>query len=481
MTLKSTKTQATPSAPQSSAWKPHAYQAKAIKFLLQNACAGLLLRPGLGKTSITLAVLKILKKKGMFNKALIIAPLRPVYNVWPAEIKKWRDFHDLTYAILHGPQKDKRVKEDVDICFINPEGLPWLLKDGVAGLKKHGFDMLVIDESTKFKKTNTQRFKLLRPMLGYFRRRYILTGSFNPNGLMDAFGQIYIVDGGNALGQYITHYRNKYFFPTGYGGYEWKLQPGAEAKIQDAIRPITMSMVAEDYLDLPKVITSRVEVELPNTARQTYLEMEGELFARLAKGDIVAINAAVASSKCRQIANGGIYDEDGKSHFIHNAKAEAVLDIVEELNGSPALVAYEFEHDLTRLRDVVGKKTPHIGGGVSSKRTMEIIKEWNDGSLPVLLGQPASMAHGLNLQDAGNQIIWHSLPWNYEYYDQFNLRVVRQGNKNAKAFVHHIIARDTIDDLILTTLEQKGSTQKNMFDALKVFFKGRQPAKGKKK
>lgn len=438
--------------------------------MLQNACAGLFLDPGLGKTSITLAALKILKREKLMNKVLIIAPLRVCYSVWPREAVKWKDFKELSITILHGKDKEKNLAKDFDIYLINPEGLPWLL---ARNFKKLGFDILIIDESSKFKATNTQRFKLLKPVLPYFRRRYILTGSPAPNGMMDIFGQIFILDLGGALGRFITHYRNTYFYPSGFGGYEWKLQQGAEARIQERIRPLTMRLEAKDYLELPKLIINRIEVELPSKAREAYKEMEREMFAALTKGDIVAANAAGASMKCRQMANGGVYDEDRTTHHLHMEKAEAVLELIEELQGTPALIAYEFKHDLERLQRVLGKDTPYIGGGVSTKRSTELEIAWNKGEIPVLLGQPASISHGLNLQDAGNHVIWHSLTWNFEHYDQFNKRVLRQGSTHSKVFVHHIVATDTIDEAILMALAFKDNTQKSLLAGLKDYMQKR--------
>jgi hypothetical protein len=288
--------------------------------------------------------------------------------------------------------------------------------------------------------------------------------------LLDLFGQIFILDLGHALGQYVSHYRTKYFYPAGFGGYDWKLQPSADKLIQERIRPLTLRLDADDYLKLPELIINPIYVDLDATAMSAYEEMEKELIAAIQNKDIVAASAAVATGKCSQIANGGIYDADSNYHFIHNAKTEAVQDLIGELNGSPALVAYEYGHDLTRLKAALGKDTPHIGGGVSPKQSEAIVQAWNASEIPVLLGQPASMAHGLNLQNAGNHVIWHSLTWNFEHYDQFNRRIRRQGSKHNKVFVHHIIARNTVDELKLHALNRKFRTQKDLFDALNDFL-----------
>lgn len=470
MTSKSTTTPTKPSKLSKIAWKPHAYQKKAIKRMLEQSCLGLFLDPGLGKTSITLGAHKILIKEGIVPCVLVIAPLRVCYSVWPKEAEKWKDFEDLNVVVLHGKDKEKNLDKDADIYVINPEGLQWLLAHKNFKKKFSGAS-LVIDESSKFKSTNTQRFKILRPLLPIFGRRYILTGSPAPNGLLDLFGQVYILDLGAALGRFITHYRTQFFYPTGFGGYEWKIQNGAEKKIQERIRPLTLRLAAEDYLDLPKMIINPIYVDLDKKAMDIYREMEDELFASIEAGDVVAVNAAVASGKCSQIANGGLYDEDGTAHFIHDEKAAATADLVAELNGTPALIAYEYGHDLERLKGFLGKDTPHIGGGVSPRSAAEIEAKWNRGDIPALLGQPQSIAHGLNLQNAGNHVIWHSLPWNFENYDQFIRRILRQGSKHDKVFVHHIIARDTIDEVKLHALNRKFRTQKDLLDALNAFIK----------
>lgn len=435
--------------------------------MLQNACAGLFLDPGLGKTSITLACLKILKREKLMQKTLIIAPLRVCYSVWPKEAAKWDDFKEISVTVLHGKDKEKNLHKAADVYLINPEGLVWLCKQN---FRKLGFDVLVVDESSKFKATNTQRFKLLRNILPHFRRRYILTGTPVPNGLMDLFGQIYILDLGAALGRFITHYRNTYFYPTGFGGYEWKLQNGAEARIQEKIKPLTIRLEDKDYLELPEIVINDIYIDLPQTAREAYNEMEKELIIAMESGEVVAANAAVASMKCCQIANGGIYDEEGKAYHFHMEKAEVVAEVIEELQSSPALIAYEFHHDLERLQQVLGAKAPYIGGGVSPKRSAELETAWNRGELPFLLGNPASISHGLNLQSAGNQVIWHSLTWNFEHYDQFIKRVRRQGNTYKQVFVHRIIARDTVDEAKIMALALKDNTQKSLLNGLKGYL-----------
>ena len=731
-------------------WTPHDYQRRAVAFMLNHGSAGLLLDPGLGKSSITLAAYKLLRTQGLVEKMLVVAPLRPCYSVWPAEVEKWDEFKDLKVVVLHGPEKAARLASDADIYVINPEGLRWLseqkldwwwdvltvdecfpagtrvrvegrekdvaiegvvpgmrvhtsagprkvlevgarhaqhlvrltLADGrtlpctpehpiftdlgwmpakyaagrilyaadvsdlsqgiqrfceaysptgnaedlfavlrseadvaehaadtapgggrenrpgrerspsveqgpalVTGPSKgdvlgcesgrpnicaerrewdrafrggggagsgapfdirvelrhsigaealrlsyllqsrfwgpseqdrnrsgrnqppanvaasagreegsrfaptrvvsvqniergglvynlriegcpHFFaDGILVHNCTRFKHTNTQRFKILKPMLPKFKRRYILTGSPAPNGLLDLFGQVYILDLGGALGRYITWYRSAYFIPDSYG-FKWTPQKDAEKRIYEKLRPLALRMSAADYLELPELINNYVYVDLPDEARKIYSDMESYLIAAVKDETVTAANAAAVTGKCRQIANGGVYHGDGKTTQIHEAKLDAVEEIIDELSGKPALVAYEYGHDLDRLRGRFGAETPYIGGGVSAARFREIEVAWNRGEIPVLLAQPQSAAWGLNLQGTGAAVIWHSLTWNLEVLDQFIRRIWRQGQKE-RVVVHHIVAKNTVDEVIIKVLAQKDRTQSSLLNALK--------------
>lgn len=485
-------------------WQPRSYMKRAVKFLLEHAAAGLLLDPGLGKTSITLAAIKMLIKNKMVGKVLVIAPVRVCYEVWPAEIAKWKDFKDLRIQILHGPNKDKALATEADIYVINFEGLDWLFKTkktkttsaktgrmttsvsvDTRRWKSLGFDLLVVDELSKVKHTNTNRFKALKLVIGTFARRWGLTGSPSSNGLLDLFGQCYILDQGNALGPYISRYRSMYFDPS-YDGYNWVLREGSKEKIYERVAPLMLRMSANDYLDMPALIENNIYVDLPDHVMDVYNHLEDDLIARIGDKTIVAATAASASIKCRQVANGGIYlDQDVLTLIkapktnrawvnLHTKKVDALADLIEELQGNPLLVAYDFEHDLDRLREKLGQDVPYIGGGVSMKRSSELVKLWNAGKLPWLLGHPQSMAHGLNLQEVGHHICWHSLTWNFELYDQFIRRILRQGNKSKKIFNHHLLARGTLDDkIMLPVLKSKRNGQEAFFTALKNLNKGR--------
>jgi len=452
-------------------YEPHPYQKKAIKFMIERGCAGLFIDPGMGKTSCTLAAFKLLKKAGLVSRALVIAPLRPARSVWPGEASKWDDFTGLKVQVLHGNNKDKLLRGKADIDVVNPEGLPWLFRQVTKN--EWPWQMLVIDESTRFKNTHTQRFKELKPVLDWFRRRYILTGTPAPNGLLDLFGQVYVMDMGNALGRYITHYRMEYFDATGFGGYTWQPKREAESRIYKKLAPLVLRMDAADYLKLPPLVNNTVEVELDADARRVYDTMEELLISAVDDETVTAANLAAASIKCRQIANGGIYKDDHAGWVdIHDIKTEAVVELVEELSGKPALIAYEFKHDLARLRAALGEDVPHLGGGVTGKQQAIIEAAWNAGKLPVLLAQPQSVAHGLNLQGTGAAVIWHSLTYNLEDYEQLVRRIWRQGQKE-RVVVHHIVAKNTVDVAIMCALRSKDKTQRALLTALRDYAKQR--------
>jgi SNF2 family DNA or RNA helicase len=380
-----------------------------------------------------------------------------------------------------------------DVFVVNPDGLPWLLgvrkttlpsgktkvDIDMARWKNFGFDGLIVDELSKFKDTSTQRFKMLRHVLPTFGRRWGLTGSPAPNGLIDLFGQAYVLDEGRTFGRFVTNYRTNFFVPS-WDGFSWELRDGADKEIYKRLKPLALRMAAEDYLDMPKLVENEVTVTLPKEARRVYDELEDALYVEIGDKKVIASNAAAASTKCRQVANGGVYVDDSLKLLLkapkserewvdlHLAKVEAVSDLVDELQGEPLLVAYDFEHDLARLKDRFGPKTPHIGGGTTTKAATAIEAAWNAGKISLLLGHPQSLAHGLNLQGAGFHVAWHSLTWNFELYEQFIHRVWRQGQKASRVFVHHIIAEDTIDRAILAALRSKKKGQQALFDALRA-------------
>jgi SNF2 family DNA or RNA helicase len=439
-------------------------------------------------------------KRQLVSKVLIIAPLRVCHLVWPKEQQKWMDFAELRVVVLHGAKKDELLKQDADIYVINPEGLDWLLDTHKTKTPKGktkvevdlrrwrllGFDTLIIDELSKFKHVSTNRFKALKLVLHTFGRRWGLTGSPAANGLLDLFGQCYILDQGRSLGPFITHYRSKYFETVDKEGFVWVPKPGAEEAIYERVAPLALRMAAEDYLELPELVQNVVKLDLPPDVRKVYDQLEEDLITRLDEGVVVAQNAAAASVKCRQVANGGIYltpdlEITGfklpkvKREWVnlHTVKVDALADLIDELQGSPLLVAYDFEHDLDRLRVKLGTDLPYIGGGVSTTRSKELERLWNAGKLPVLAAHPQAIAHGLNLQELGNHVCWHSMTFDYELYDQFIRRVLRQGNKAKRVFVHHLLMRNTVDEVMLLAVKRKAKGQNALFEALQLLARHR--------
>ena len=408
------------------------------------------------------------------------------YEVWPKEAAEWKGsewarLQDLKIVVLHGAKKEFRLEQDADLYVINFEGLAWLCAENYKRFNAARFDTLVIDESSKMKHTNTQRFKLLKPVMPTFKRRWILTGSPNPNGYLDLFGQIYIIDLGRALGAYITHFRFDYFYPSGYGGYTWLLKPGADAAITKKLQPYVLRMDAADYLKLPELVENVKRVELPDKARKVYDDMESEMFAEL-EGDreVTAASAGAAGVKCSQIANGGLYhnpedetEEDlikGRRSWtnLHEAKLDAVEEILEELQGSPAFVAYEYDHDLARLRERFGKDIPTLSGKISPG----LVEKWNASEIPLLLGQFSAISHGLNLQyGACRHVIWHSLTYDFEIFDQLIKRFRRQGSIHSSIFNHVILARATVDEAKWRALKAKNRTQQGFLNALREYAK----------
>lgn len=454
---------------------------KAVQYLVSHPVGGLLLDPGLCKTSITLEAMRQLLNAGSMEAALVVAPRRVCHQVWTGdtgESRKWTNFHSMSVGLLRGDKREKVLEQDHQIYVINPESLDWLFNGpGNPWSKiKDKVDTLVVDELSKFKRATTERFKTIEPYLDHFLRRWGLTGSPSPNGLLDLFGEALLLDRGHALGWRYTKFRQQYFFPTGYGGYTWVPRMGADEEIYAKLSSLFLRMSAEDYGDMPEQIDNIITVELPPKVRQMYNAMEEDCFTKVKGQVVLAPNSGVAAMKCRQMASGGVYqdirNDEGKltgrkTIHIHDAKTEALLDLVDELQGKPLLVGYQFEHDLERLQKAFKNKLPFIGENVSDKRVKELELAWNAGQIPVLAGQPQSMGHGLNLQGSSQDVAWYSLTHDYDLYDQFNRRVLRQGNAFEHVRVHHIVARDTTDADIMESLRRKEHTQNAFLDAMK--------------
>lgn len=467
-------------------WLPHNYQLTALSFLLSSRQSGLLLDPGLGKTSISLQAIKILRAITESTGVLMIAPLRVVYSVWPDEIEKWANFNGLTYTILHDDTAGTLWGPKKDIYLINPEGLDWLqgaLLRGLTAGKKSPFNTLWIDESSKFKNYDAARFKLLVSMLPLFSRRHIMTGTPAPKSLLDLWAQAYLLDEGKTLGHNYNDFRMTHFAANDWNKYQWDIRDGAEKAIHGKVAPLVLEMSAADHLSMPPLTYNDIRVSLPFKALKHYKRMEREYLVELDDGIASADAAAQASGKCHQIANGCVYEDipedlteeeekdfrrTRKTLFVHDAKIEALQELIDELNGKPLLIAYHFKHDLVAIKKLLGKDMVHIGSGISARKSKKIVDKWNAGKIKFLVGHPSSMGYGLNMQESGNDICWFSLTWNLEEYMQFIRRIWRQGVVGAVR-VHHLIASNTIDLAMLMRLGERAKTQEDLRKALKWY------------
>jgi SNF2 family DNA or RNA helicase len=443
----------------------HEYQKDGVHWMLRNQNCGMFLPPGLGKTAIVLQAFKWMQKHAAAQKMIVIAPIRVMHLVWPIEIKKWADFNKLTITILHGPKKTQALSKDTDIYVINPEGLKWFSKYASEFFEGPNKWALVIDESSNFKNGRSQRFKLIKKW-NYFDRRIILTGTPAPNGLINLWSQIYILDQGARLGKFVTAFRNRYFYPAGYMGYEFRLQDNADQRIYEAINDIVMHKGREE-IDMPELITNEINVQLPLIARHTYEEMKRD-FVALHNGKIIAApTASTMGNKLRQMSSGAVYtDDDGTWVDVHDAKIEAVKELSDSLDGNPLLIFYEYRHDLARLQKAF-PDSRYLGGGVKTKEAKEIVTLWNASEIPQLLLHPASAGHGLNLQEGKcTDLCWFTITWDQEMHEQAIGRVWRQGQKNGVTS-HYIVADDTIDRHVIDVLEGKNNLQTALLNALK--------------
>lgn len=444
-------------------YKPHAYQERAINEILEHPAVGLFLGMGLGKTVCTLtAIDELMYNRFEVVKVLVIAPKRVADDTWSRESEKWDHLTHLKISKVLGTQKERRaaLEAQADIYVINRENVSWLVE---LYQRKWPFDMVVIDELSSFKSNKSQRFKALKTVTPLIKRIVGLTGTPTPNGYLDLWPQMYLLDRGERLGKTITGYRDRYFTPgrrNGYTVFDWDLKEGAEKAIQEKIKDICISMSAEDYLDLPERINNDVLVTLDPKARALYEQLEKELILQVDDSNITALTAATLGQKLLQIANGAVYDTEGNYIQIHDGKLEALEDIV-EFNQEPILVFYNFKHDYDRLM----KHFKHL-----KPRTLETskdIKDWNEGKIRLLLAHPASVGHGLNIQAGGHIIVWFGLTWSLELYQQANARLDRQG-QTENVIVHHLIAAGTWDEKVMAVLQRKDTGQAAFLYAVKA-------------
>ncbi len=450
-------------------FRPHPYQAYCIQAILDKPAVGLFLDMGLGKTAITLSAISELRY-GRFQvrKVLVIAPKKVAEATWQREAAKWENLRHLRFSTVLGSTQ-KRIKAlltPADIYIINRENVTWLVD---YYQNNWPFDMVVIDESSSFKNHAAKRFKSLKSIRPRISRIVELTGTPSPNGLMDLWSQLYLLDGGQRLGKYYTHFRDRYFDPGRRGRdviYQYDPKEGAADAVLSKISDICISMKASDYLQLPDCIVHDIPVELDTKAKKAYNELERKMVLSLPDGDIDVASAAALSNKLQQLANGALYDEDHVVHQVHNCKIEAFLELVEQLHGQHALVFYNFKHDKDRILTALAKSGLRVREFTGAKEEVD----WNAGKIDILLAHPASTAYGLNLQDGGHHIIWFGLNWSLELYQQANKRLHRQGQQKP-VIIHQLVCRGTRDDDLVDALSWKDQAQNYVLESLKARIK----------
>lgn len=442
-------------------YNAHDYQKFASDFILSHPACCLMLDMGLGKTVITLTALwDLLLDQFEVGRVLIIAPKRVAATTWPQEIGKWEHLKGITYAVVMGSEKERRaaLMKPALVYIINRENVAWLVENGYFH-----FDMVIVDELSSFKSYQSKRFKALRKVRGQVKRIVGLTGT--PGNLMDLWAEIGLIDKGERLGRFITRYREAFFVPDKRNQmviFSYKPKVGAEEEIYDRISDICVSMKAKDYLQMPDLVVSDVEVKMSESERMKYEQLKSDLVLPMDDGDIDAASAVGLSNKLLQMANGACYDENGKVRIIHDRKLDALEDLIEAANGKPVLIAYWFKHDRDRLIE-------RFGAEAIDKA--EDIEKWNRGEIPVAIIHPASAGHGLNLQSGGNHLVWFGLTWSLELYQQCCARLYRQGQKQVVT-IQHIVTKGTIDEDVLKALQKKDCTQEAIMMAVKARIGG---------
>lgn len=446
---------------------PHEYQKYAKDWIISKPSSGLFLDLGMGKTVSTLTALQELMHDYFeIGKVLVIAPLRVARDTWSNEKDKWDHLYYLKISKVLGKTKTREtaLKESADIYVINRENVEWLV-DYLGD--KWCFDMVVIDELSSFKSPKSKRFKALKRVRPTIKRIVGLTGTPAPNGLIDLWSQVYLLDEGERLEKSLMSYKSKYFQPLKrFGGrtFSWSLEKNAKARIYDKIKDICMSMKSSEYLKLPQRIDNNIMVDLPDMAKQKYMELENRMELLLGDKSIKASNGGVLANKLLQMASGAVYDENGNIVEIHNAKFEALDEVLEAANGKPVLIFYNYKHDLYRLSKHLKDKNFRV---FNTSKDME---DWNKGEIPIMLVHPASAGHGLNLQYGGNIILWFGQNWSLELYQQANARLHRQGQRE-HVIVNHIIARGTVEEDVMRVLQSKEKRQEDLLEAVKARLK----------
>ena len=472
----------------------HEYQKYAIITAIKKKHVAIFLGTGLGKTIIALTIIDQLLKRRFIKSALIVCTKKAMYNTWRQEAQDWQHTKYLKFAIIHGSatrgssEYSKRVNllsRGTNIFLINYEGLPWL-SNALNTLYRDRcmpFDCVFYDESTKMKHSTTQRFSKFKVHMKRFNYRYPMTGTPAPNGIMDLYGQIYVMDLGESLGASITSFRNRFFIHT-FNSTFTVYTPRKEAKttISNRIKDRVIHMRKQDYIELPPIVYNKIKIDLPNKLKKQYEELETKFFVDLENATIEAFSKATLSMKLRQFIQGKVYSgvgRDRKISYIHDEKLQVLKDMVDIKQKTPkilegignCIIAYNFQYEREDLRKVF-PAAPAIEGRTTDTQAEEYIKQWNLKQIPILLYNPASDPHGLNLQLGGNQILWYSLTWNLEQWLQLIDRLYRQRQEKT-VFVHSILFRNTIDETIWNALSSKEATQNSLLKALKSYRKGK--------
>ena len=449
-------------------FKAHKYQERAIAFVTEQPYCALFIDMGCGKTSITLTALRALQKDYLdVGKILIIAPKSVALNTWTAECSKWDHLKDTRVSLVMGPvwKRKEALAAEADIYITNRDNTVWLVSQYVDLERRRlkmdwPFDCVVLDESTSFKNFQSKRFKALAFVRPYIRRLVELTGTPAPNGLMDLWPQVKLLDGGERLGATITQYRETYFRAGAHNGavvYEYVPRRGSREKISGKIADICLSMKAEDYLDMPECIDGGMSLQLENMAGYRALEMD--CVAQLEDGaQILAVTAAALANKLLQFASGAVYDDDHEWHEVDGTKMEALAELLEQ-TAEPVLVYYNYRHELARIQQ-------EIPDAVSFHGEPDLLDRWNRGEIRVMCAHPASVAFGLNMQAGGHIIVWYSPTWNLELYQQANARLLRQG-QTKPVIIYHLVCKGTMDETVMAALQNKEGLQEAMMRIIK--------------
>lgn len=446
---------------------PHKYQRIALERIYDTPRVGLLLDMGLGKTVITLTAIEdLIYNRFEVEKVLVIAPLRVAEDTWSRESQKWDHLQHLRISKILGTptQRRKALAQDADIYIINRENVVWLTNELSSVGNAWDFDMVVIDELSSFKSSKAQRFRALKKYITRSKRVVGLTGTPAPNGLIDLWSQIYLLDGGERLGKTVTGYRERYFLPDKRNQttiFSYKPKEESEKAIYDKISDICVSMSAEDWLDMPERIDNVQHVQLSAAELKLYEEFEKEQYLEFMQGKVTATSAAALTNKLLQFSNGAMYLDDGSYKVTSDKKLDALAEIVDTSQGQPILCFYSYRHDCERIL----KKFKNA----KKLESAADIEAWNNGDIPLLLAHPAGAGHGLNLQAGGNIIVWFGLTWSLELYQQANARLYRQGQQNT-VIIHHLITDGTVDARVLDSLQGKRDVQDELLESLKAKY-----------